>query len=359
MENVFAQKLKELRVGANWSLQQLADQVGVAKQSIHKFENAQAFPSSDTLLKIAEVFRVPFTYFYEQPATCTLENVKFRDAYKIHNQDVVEQEIKRQVIDYVTKFLQLERIMDIKHDFDNPLAGVEIENEKDIEKAAKILRKRWKLGSDAINDVVETLESKGVLVVEVDRVEDFNGLSGTIDEIPVIVLNERVLTVERKRFTALHELGHVFLEFAQEFSDEKVERFCDYFAGAVLLVDEALYYELGKNRTAISLGELKRIKESYGISIKAIIVRARFSGLINYQTFQEWNNSYAEWSHIDSKNVDFGQFRCNEKATRFKNLIVQGVTEGRLLWSKAAELSGRKIDVLKKEFDGVSFNVKN
>lgn len=362
MENVFAFKLKELREKHNLSLQQLAEQVGLAKQSIHKFEKGQVNPSSETVLKLSEIFNVSYSSFYENPEAFNFkfDNIKFRDGQKIIDREGLEHEIKQEVLRYISKFMELESLLDIERDFENPLIGLEIVDEKDIEKAAKLLRKKWKIGNDPIVDVVETLEAKGVFVVEINKMEDFAGLSGTLnDDIPLIVLNGNFLTVERKRFTALHELGHIVLEFAQDFTEEKVEFFCNYFAGAVLIVDDALYNELGRNRTQISLAELRRIKELYGISIQAIIVRAKNSGFINYKTYQDWWNTYEEWKQADTKTNDFGHIYCNEKTTRFNNLLVQGVTEKRISWSKAAELTGRKIDILKKELGELSFSVNN
>ena len=104
---------------------------------------------------------------------------------------------------------------------------------------------------------------------------------------------------------------------------------------------------------------VEQIKEVYGISVQAIIVRARTTGLINYTTYKEWSNSYDEWRQADSKINDFGHFNCNEKATRFNNLLVQGVTEKRISWSKAAELSGMKIDILKRELGELNFSIRN
>lgn len=362
MENVFALRLKELREKYNFSLQQLADKVGIAKQSIHKFEKGQVNPSSETVLKLSDVFSVPYSFFYENPEAFNFnfQNIRFREGHKIFDREDLEIEIKQEVLRYISKFMELESLLDIDRDFENPLLGFEIVHEKDIEKAAKLLRKKWKIGNDPISDVVETLETKGIFVVEINRMEDFAGLSGTLnDDIPLIVLNENSLTVERKRFTALHELGHVVLEFAQDFTEEKVEFFCNYFAGAVLIVDEVLINELGKNRTQISLAELRRIKELYGISIQAIIVRAKNSGFINFKTYLDWWSTYEEWKQADTKTNDFGHFQCNEKTTRFNNLLVQGVTEKRISWSKAAELTGRKIDILKKEIGELSFSVNN
>lgn len=360
MENVFAKRLKELREKKNLSLQQLADMVGVAKQSIHKFENGLVNPSSESTLKLADALNVSYSFFYDSPASYSFENIRFRDGHKISERSEMERAIKQEVLEYVTRFIELQDLMGIDQLFENPLTDLKILEERDIEKAAKLIRKKWKIGNGPIADVIETLETKGVLVVEVNRPESFLGLSGMFnDNYPVIVLNAGFPTIERKRFTALHELGHLVLEFEQGFSDDKIEAFCNYFAGAVLLVDEMLHSTLGKNRTSISLAELRRIKESYGISIQAIIVRARSAGFINYETYINWKQTYSEWQHESQENRDFGRFDCKENATQYKNLLVQGITERRISWSKAAELTGKKIDVLRREFNDPKFSMLN
>jgi Zn-dependent peptidase ImmA (M78 family)/DNA-binding XRE family transcriptional regulator len=359
MENLFANKLKELREKNRLSLQELADQVGVAKQSIHKFENGVVTPSSETLLKIADALKVSYSFFYENPVSynLTLQNIKFREKHKINN-ELLENEIKEEVCKYVSKFIELAAILDEDLEFENPLAGFEIASDKDIEKAAKLIRKKWKIGNAPIADVVEILENKGVFVVEINRLEDFSGLSGMVnEELPIIVLNENFNSLERKRFTALHELGHIVLEFSDKLSDNKLEWYCDMFAGAILLVDDILYTELGKNRTVITLAELRRIKELYGISIQAIIMRASTSGFIDNKTSKVWWQSYNEWNTNETSSA-FGTYGSCEKVQRFSKMLIRGVAEKRLSISKAAELADKKNDVLRSELDELKFSVK-
>lgn len=359
MDNFFALKLKDLREERNYSLQQLADLIGVSRQAIHKFENSTVNPSSETIIKLAGALNVPYSYFFEfeESETYSVDQVKFRDGQKILSKDYVEAEIRREIIRHVSSFIQLEAIMDVDRSFENPLSDLEIVDEKDIEKAAKVLRKKWKLGLGPILDVIELLESRRIFVVEVDRSEDFQGLSGMLNSFPIIVLNKNSLTIERKRFTALHELAHLILSFAKNFSDSKVEYLCNYFAGAVLVVDEVLYDELGKNRTLISLAELRRIKQLYGISVQALIVRAKNTAFINLKTFDDWMDAYNDWRKDNSRREDFGHFQCTESTKRFMSLIAQGVSEKRISWSKAAELAGMKIEELKREVGGLTFSV--
>ncbi len=80
----------------------------------------------------------------------------------------------------------------------------------------------------------------------------FDGLSGWADErIPIIVVN-KYFTIERKRFTALHELGHLLLNFAEELDPKFIEKLCQRFAGAILIPRETFFNELGDYRSGLS-----------------------------------------------------------------------------------------------------------
>lgn len=56
--NDFARNLKGLRKKRDWSQQELADKVGVSKQSIFNYENGKKTPSRDTVAKLAQVLKV-------------------------------------------------------------------------------------------------------------------------------------------------------------------------------------------------------------------------------------------------------------------------------------------------------------
>lgn len=360
MENVFAHKLKDLRERLNLSYQDVADMVGLSKQSIFKFEKGETKPSSETVLKFSEVFHIPYESFYVSQSNIdiTFNNIQFREGHKILDKDGITEEIKQATQGFLQHLFTIEKLVDDKTQFVNPLDGVKVSNSSDVEKAAKTLRKKWKLGFAPIADVVELLEEKGIIVFEIkiNNDEDFTGLSGNYNSIPIIVLNERFTDIGRKRFTALHELAHLLLEFSDDLPDSRIEKFCDRFAGAVLLVDEVIYQKFGKNRTNITLNELKPIKELYGISILAIIVRVSATKLITYETYQQWFEQYKEWNDTVAEE-NFGVYKSIEKPSRFYRLLVQGVTEKKISPSKAAELAGKKVDAFKKEIESLNFNL--
>lgn len=54
----FSEKLYELRKNGNLSQEQLAEQLGVSRQAISKWETGKAIPESETLISISKYFDV-------------------------------------------------------------------------------------------------------------------------------------------------------------------------------------------------------------------------------------------------------------------------------------------------------------
>jgi len=59
MDEGVANRVKELRVEKGWTQQELADAVGVSRQSINSIERERYVPSLPLALAFARVFKVP------------------------------------------------------------------------------------------------------------------------------------------------------------------------------------------------------------------------------------------------------------------------------------------------------------
>jgi putative transcriptional regulator len=59
MANVIRNRVKELRIERGWTQQQLADAVGVSRQSINSIERDRYVPSLPLALTFARVFARP------------------------------------------------------------------------------------------------------------------------------------------------------------------------------------------------------------------------------------------------------------------------------------------------------------
>jgi hypothetical protein len=95
-------------------------------------------------------------------------------------------------------------------------------------------------------DLMETLESHGVKVFEVEAPESFDGFSGWADDRPIVVLAKWLdRDVPRKRFTALHKIAHVLIHPHSDVPETDREKVCHRFAGAILMPREVFEADWG------------------------------------------------------------------------------------------------------------------
>lgn len=178
----------------------------------------------------------------------------------------------------------------------------------------------------------------------------FSGMSTTLeDKIPVIVVNGVFDNkLDRKRFTLLHELAHLLLDFSPEIEDKQEERLCDAFAGAMLLPGVKVKEMLGNHRSALMWNELVLIKELYGISVRGILYRAKQHNII---TEYDFDMKMRELSRFYGRKFEPGLYKGVEKAVRFRQLLLRAVAEEVISISKAAALDGKKLADFRAELN--------
>lgn len=346
--SLFASRLIAAREMACLTMQELADKSNLSKQAISKFENGQLNPSEEAIFKLAKALNLNPDFFYKEDyidLELKLASVSLREKKKVVSEEF--EIIKRDTIEYVFRLIELERIANCKNDFKNPIEDFIIKTLSDIKLAIKILRKKWNLGNVQISNVVGLLESKGILVYQVNRSENFEGLSAWAGKMPIIVINSAIKKVTRIRFTALHELGHILLNFFEEVDEEQKEKLCDAFSGEILFPNEVIVVEIGAKRTNISIEELRYLKEKYGISILAIIYATYRANVIDLETYHKWKKNYEDWY---KKNEDFGKYISNEEPQRFNNLLMNCLVEEKISYGKAASLAKIPESILKRKF---------
>lgn len=336
---MLGERLKRARVKAGLSLDALAQKANnvVSKQAISQYEKSQKNPSSTVLIALANALDVKMDYFF-RTMSVEIGEVDFRkhSNFGKKQQDIIKEKVK----EYLERYIELEDILDIEGKFINPIENEKLVHYDDIENIVVKLRNEWGLGIDPIHNVVEMLEVRNIKVLLLEDHYKFNGLSGKAndeDHHQFIVLNSSdELTDDRKRFTALHELGHLLLPKHQLDNEEKAS---DRFAGAFLFPKESVYREFGKKRTKVSIEELKHIKEKYGISIGGTIYRLNQLGIITDNMNQRF------WIQNRNAKYDYQYpLKREERANRFDNLLARAYSEELISLSKLAELSGLSID---------------
>jgi Zn-dependent peptidase ImmA (M78 family)/DNA-binding XRE family transcriptional regulator len=346
IKEVFGKQLKAARRMANMSMTDLAEAMcgKIKKQSISKYEKGLMLPSSENLIALADALEVPVDYFFKTN-TIRIENLAFRKKAKLKNKEY--QSLVEKTRDFIEKYLEIESILNIKSSFHNPISDHFIESKDDIETAAAILRKSWEIGLlSPVHKVIELLEKNNIKIIELGFSSDFDGLSTMIRDIPIIVINKKFDNV-RKRFTTLHELAHLILKFLGGLKSGKIEKMCHYFAGAFLIPEEAFTKDFSATRSRVSLFELIKIKENYGISIQAIMARAKDLGIITENRYKDFCIKFKKSGYWKNEP---GDYPVDESSDRFDLLVYKALAEDIISFSKASSLSGKSIDTLYKEF---------
>lgn len=148
---------------------------------------------------------------------------------------------------------------------------------------AREVRKQWRLGAGPIHDMVALLESHGVVCLTwpVDSVRVDAIASWPDGEVPVLLMRADA-PMDRVRFTLAHELGHGVLHGLPS-AEHEAE--ADQFAAEFLFPAESARPVLQKP----TMSRLAELKAEWGMSIAALVRRARDVGAISDSEYRSLN----------------------------------------------------------------------
>lgn len=344
---LFAERIKSARLMNGFSLQDLADAMDnkLSRQALHRYEKGEVIPDAEKINWLSKALNVSSDYFFRS-TKIELTDVEYRKLSKMPKKEAAI--INEKTKEYLSRYLELEEIIGVQNKFENPFENSEtIVNYKQVNNAADMLRDKWSLGSGPLFNIVELLEDKNVKVVKLDVDEDFDGLQTFVNgTIPVVAFNIRKANKpDRIRFTLLHELAHLLLKFGN-ITERQKETLCHQFSGALLLPEETIKAELGEHRNKLSTLELGNIKKQYGISMQAIVMRAKACGIINEHYTKQFFFFMRQMNWRIDEPVEY---KGVEESNRFEQLLFRALIEDQISMSKAASLSNKPLAEFKKE----------
>ncbi len=293
----FSLRLHEARLAMGLSMDKLVELTGAAitKQSISRYEKGIMHPKRDAMMALTRALGISEAYFNGTNLKIDVPMLRTTSNGKLSDEEL--QTIEAQLSFWTERYLAKERKAGMASRFVNPIKGMAVSTMEDVMQAADLLRNQWCCGDGPIASVLRLLERKGIRIMQCNLPDNVFGLSTWADKThPLIILDLRPekSTVEKLRFTACHELAHLLLSFPED-SELNVEKCCDLFAGFFLLSKNAFIEELGKeHREYITIEELVDIKETYGISLAAAIISARYYGIITPEYKRWWYGEYLE-----------------------------------------------------------------
>lgn len=285
------ERLKAARTYRGLTVAELADKLGLQRQTISMYENNKINnPDYSTIQKMGDELGFPATYFLQSDIVA----VKTRSTYfrsllttskKYRSEQIERINLIGQLYSFISEYIDFPESKLPDFDGNSP------------EEAAKLLRSFWKLGERPIDNIIYLVEQNGILVSSFSAEDNFIDAFSQLLEINgetryLIGFSDNKTTAARIHFDIAHELGHILLhEWSEDVEalskDEfkEVESQAHHFAGAFLLPKDAFLKDLGTYGG--NLDYYSELKKKWKVSISAMIRRAYTLGAITQFTYQQ------------------------------------------------------------------------
>lgn len=329
---MFSKNLKYYRLKNSLSKKELADRVNVSSMAITNYESGVRKPNMDILKSLAKELGVKVSDFLavrnENLVFCHGEFRK-NTTLTAANQEYVCESVE----EYVSRFMTVVEILGgdvLPH---APLIHA-LELSDDNEKNAAALRMHLGLALDGpIDNLIGTLENKGILVILIDIDNSkFSGMNGTVNGRPYIVINSN-MTTERNRSTIIHELSHLMFIWPGDMDDKEIEKNATAIAGAVLFPKSDVIRELGVHRNSIAKDMILTAIE-YGISMMLLVTRAKLCNVIHERVAKDF---YIQASSHNWRTNEPSRIK-KEIPSLFEQLVYRAISENDISIQRGAEL---------------------
>lgn len=302
-------RINQARVSRGLSMSELADLVGVSKQSIFQYETGKSQPSDKTLNEIAFNLKYTVDFFRKPilPNSSVPSGIFFRSNKTAKQKDLKTSEVKiellREINDYLSEYIDFMPVNLPKTDYEYD--GVEPINNESIEMYAMSLREYWKLGTGPIDNLMNVVQKNGIVVSSTKfKAEKLDGLSEWYNNTPFIFMSRDKDTNCRIRFGIAHELGHLLMhagnippeDIMNESVHRKLEDEANRFAGAFLLPEASFSIDAYKT----SIDHFIQLKAKWKASLSSMIYRCKTLNLLTANQLKYLNDQMTQrryWRH--------------------------------------------------------------
>ena len=286
-------------------LSDLAEEIGISKQSLSLYASEENIPPYENVLKISFALGFPPEFFMsEDYCTTATSNTYFRSQVSARKLDQNAQKIKMEYATKVYKVLlnhvELPALNLPDVDFKMPEKLVEADSEEvlsQIESIASMLRRYWEVGFGPVDNLQLLLESNGIIVTgfkDVDeKIDAFSQRISTKEHGTVFMIALAIGDKPKCRlnFDMAHELGHILLHNWDDSNEtlskdefNALEKQANMFASAFLMPRESFGRDVVPYSTKVEY--YRSLKKKWGVSMQAMMYRARQLGIISANQFQ-------------------------------------------------------------------------
>ena len=262
------------------SQSQLATKVGLSPAAISQFESGATRPSPETLDALCAALAMPVGFF-SRPLGDTPRRF-FQGAATHHRLLIVAGHVPSLMLRMISpppRQLPAGFHQSTCRGFPSLLW---IRRSR-TSKTSRTVRSSWDLSRGPIENVVQLLESHGVVVTRLPLDSaDVDAFSLPFPDHPVVVLGSDKADRARSRFDGTHELGHLVLHGEQIWGMKEVETQAHQFAAAFLMPANEIRDQLPNT---VDWPRLFALKQQWQVSLAALLMRARTLGRMNERTY--------------------------------------------------------------------------
>ncbi|NQN52737.1 ImmA/IrrE family metallo-endopeptidase [Streptococcus suis] len=286
-------RLRESRYFRHYSISQLAENVGVSKQMISKYEKNLSKPSSEVLQKIIFELKFPLSYYQTKDKFITTDlGTFYRSKLTSSQTEKKSSEMLKKALALLANFF--EEYVDFPK-----LAEFESHENASPEEVADQMRECWGLGDSPISSVLRLLETNGFHIAIINSKSEKVDAFGSFVELKMgtdskryycILIDQDNNNFFRQQFSLAHELGHWALHartvYPQELSNveyRQMEQEANRFASSFLLPASAFSKDLKGHEE--DLAYYLKLKSKWNVSIASMIYRAKDLGLLNSEQY--------------------------------------------------------------------------
>lgn len=338
-------ELKLVRYFYRMSLQEVANELDISRQYLHKFETMQSVPNDEMLAKLAKIYNVRPDFFTLNKATVQEDQVHFRKLQRTKEMDkqalVSTAEYIDRLLDIIQKKLAGKVALPAINlpDLEEYDKNFNIEKPLDIERIAEYCREYWDLGHGPISNMTRLCENMGVIVTLYgmhDGSMDIDALSVTLKR-PIIIRSTSKNNPFRLRFDLAHELGHLIFHEGIITGCRKTESQANHFAGAFLLPRAIMikYFPSIFNGKSFNWANMSKFKMHFKVSKAAILYRAKQLSLLNDKQYRRGviylKNQGESRQEIEDKDIRLEQPELLENCLTYlaehENLYIEDIAK--------------------------------
>jgi Zn-dependent peptidase ImmA (M78 family)/transcriptional regulator with XRE-family HTH domain len=291
-------RLALARSAAGKTKSDLARDLGLSPASISQYEAGNTSPRVAVIAEMALVLGVHPQYFerspdrrYVSPASRSF----FRSLRATRQWERDEADALSEHVYDVVFFIESRVTLPVPDVPSFPVHGQA--SRSDVEQVAAALRQQWGVAAGRpIANMVRLMESRGVFVCRPPAVSKrVDAFSRWFDTRPLVVLSDGKQDKARSRFDAAHELGHLVMHHEPESSDRVQERQADAFAAAILMPAAEVKEDLpSRPPRGDDWERLKEAQRRWGVSVAALLYRAKELGTLSDAAFRRAMTRYNE-----------------------------------------------------------------